>query len=417
MRLRLALLAALVPFAAGCRTTAPARAPLASPTATAAAASPRLARVNAALDALRADVAPDRRTARFDVTASEEAGRVVLAGETDQPAARRALHERLRADGVAFEDRVRMLPDTAALGERRWGVVSVSVANLRSAPGHAAELATQALLGTPLRLLKKEGGWVLVQTPDRYLAWADEGGFVRRTEAEVRALAAAPQLVYLRASGTAYTAPDAASAPASDLVAGALVELRGEAGGYHRVGFPDGREAFVAKGEAEPYAAWLAGLRTTDETLVAAARNLMGLPYLWGGTSSKGMDCSGFTKTVYLLNGLVLPRDASQQALAGTTVDERGEWNTLRPGDLLFFGRPATDSTAERVIHVGMWVGGGEFIHASGRVRVSSMDPAAANYEPSERRRYLRTRRILGGEQGVALLREGGLYALLERPE
>ncbi|HYE58275.1 MAG TPA: C40 family peptidase, partial [Rhodothermales bacterium] len=156
---------------------------------------------------------------------------------------------------------------------------------------------------------------------------------------------------------------------------------------------------------------WLAALRTDPEALVSTAKTLLGAPYLWGGTSTKGMDCSGFTKTVYLLHGLILPRDANQQADAGEAVDDAGDFSKLQPGDLLFFGRKAQEGRAESIVHVGMWIGGGEFIHAAGRVRINSMDPGAPNYDAYERGRYIRARRYLGTPQGVALLREGGLYA------
>ena len=76
----------------------------------------------------------------------------------------------------------------------------------------------------------------------------------------------------------------------------------------------------------------------TGESIVRCALKLIGLPYLWGGTSSKGVDCSGFSKTVYYLNGLILNRDASQQALHGMHVDLSEGYGQLRPGDLLFFG-------------------------------------------------------------------------------
>ncbi len=173
---------------------------------------------------------------------------------------------------------------------------------------------------------------------------------------------------------------------------------------------PDGRTGFVLKADAAPYARWLAALRSDPASLVATARSLMGTPYLWGGTSTKGMDCSGFTKTVYLLHGLILPRDADQQAEAGVPVDAGADFANLQPGDLLFFGRKAAPGQEEDIVHVGMWIGGREFIHESGRVRISSMDPAASNYEPYEQGRYVRARRFAGTSQGVSLLREGGIY-------
>ena len=122
----------------------------------------------------------------------------------------------------------------------------------------------------------------------------------------------------------------------------------------------------------------------------------MGIPYLWGGTSVKGMDCSGFTKTVYRLNGLELSRDASQQVQQGTLIEtQQGDFSQLRPGDLLFFGQPANAGQAERVVHVGMWIGNNEFIHASGKIRVSSFSSTAPNFDEYELKRFLRAKRMI----------------------
>jgi cell wall-associated NlpC family hydrolase len=112
------------------------------------------------------------------------------------------------------------------------------------------------------------------------------------------------------------------------------------------------------------------------------------------------MDCSGFTKMVYLMNGFIIPRDASQQINAGKIVDKNLEFKNLEKGDLIFFGRKATSEKKQRVVHVGLWLGNDkmEFIHASGNVHISSMSKSEANYDEFNKNRYLGSRRYLNTE-------------------
>ena len=346
------------------------------------------------LDELKTTYAPDKRVALFNINIEEKGDKIVLSGETNMEEAKNQLLNRFEETGKDLEDQVRLLP-AEDLGEKHYAIVNNSVANLRSQGKHSAELATQATLGMPLKVLKKQGDFYLVQTPDKYIAWVDHGGIFRVTESEWKAAEAAPKVIYMPPFGFAYKTANAQSEPVADLVSGNMLQLQGESGDFYKVNFPDGRQAFVKKEDGQIYAKWLEALNPSSESLVSVSRQLIGLPYLWGGTSAKGVDCSGFTKTIYLLNGMILPRDASQQVHAGELVDEEKDWDKLKAGDLLFFGRPATTESRERVVHVGMWIGNGEFIHASGRVRISSMFPGSPNYDKYNLNRYLRTKRIL----------------------
>ena len=107
----------------------------------------------------------------------------------------------------------------------------------------------------------------------------------------------------------------------------------------------------------------------------------MGIPYMWGGMSAKAIDCSGFVKMVMFLNGIILPRDASQMAYVGETVDISNGFDNLKPGDLLFFGRKATEKQKERVIHVAIYIGNKKFIHSQGYVHISSFNPDDKDFD------------------------------------
>ena len=366
--------------------------------------------VDQVVQAVKDQHAPDKRVALFDIKAKAQDTTIVLTGETDQPRAKQALLQQLTTENITYVDSIRTLPDPS-LGADTLGVVTLSVANIRSQPKHSGELATQATMGTPLRLLKKVGDWHLVQTPDKYISWM-QGSFVPMDTTTYAAWQAADKLIFTTPYGFAYQ-DEAFDAPVSDLVMGNVMALKGENRVAYWVQFPDGREGYVQTDEAMPYREWVAQTEATEESLVSTAMQLTGVPYLWGGTSAKGVDCSGYTKTIYFMNGHVLPRDASQQVHAGELVDEARDFDQLQPGDLLFFGRAATDSTGERVTHVGMWIGNDEFIHAPGleaHVRVSSVDPESENYDEPNLNRYLRSKRMINSRNEVVALREAKLF-------
>lgn len=343
--------------------------------------------------AIKTKFAPDKRVALFDVSALQQKGDIILKGESNLPDALYALKGKLATLNVRVIDSVQLLPSEALDGKTQ-AVINISVANLRSNPKHSAELATQGTLGTPVKVLKEAGGWYYIQTPDKYLSWVDDGGITLMEPQRFEDWKTGDKIIYTKTYGHAYV-DSGENEVVSDLVAGNVLEFVKLEANHFVVAYPDGRIAMVRFDEAESYSGWIQKMDPTPENLVATSKTLTGVPYLWGGTSTKGMDCSGFTKTVYFLNGMVIPRDASQQVHTGRQIDENRNFDHLKKGDLLFFGRKATDSTKEKVVHVGMWIGNDEFIHASNMVRVSSVDPNALNFDEYNLNRYLRTKRIL----------------------
>ncbi len=343
---------------------------------------------------VKTNFAPDKRVALFAVTATDDKGTYVLRGESNLPEAVDHLKEDLKNKNINFIDSIKMLP-SSKLNGKIHGLITISVANLRSNPKHSAELGTQATLGTPVNVLKQDGEWYLIQTPDKYLSWVDHGGITLLTTDEFTSWKKASKIVYTAITGSSYTVSDKSSQIVSDLVAGDILELIADENDFYKVRYPDHRIAYVNKSEASIYSNWLQQINPSEKNLVTTSKKLMGLPYLWGGTSPKGVDCSGFTKTIYFLNGLVIPRDASQQVHIGKLIDDAKDFSKLEPGDLLFFGTPATALKKERVVHVGMWIGNNEFIHSSGQVRISSVDKNAPNFDTDNLNRYLRTKRLI----------------------
>ena len=129
--------------------------------------------------------------------------------------------------------------------------------------------------------------------------------------------------------------------------------------------------------------------------IIRTARTMIGIPYLWAGTSSKGVDCSGFVRTILFMHDIIIPRDASQQAYVGEHIDIASDFSNLQPGDLIFFGRKATAERKEWVVHVGMYIGGKRFIHSQGDVHISSFDPLDELFDEYNLGRLLFATRVL----------------------
>lgn len=352
--------------------------------------------VKSSIDEVKQNHAPDSRVAVFQIDMNGSSP-VILTGETNLPEAKAELLSSLAKQQVKVEDQIVLLPDQS-VGDEKYALINVSVANLRSKPRHSAELVTQALLGTPVNVLKIENSWCLVQTPDLYIAWTNEESLVRMNDQELRDWKSKPKIIYTDTYGFSY-GKEGKGGRISDLVAGNVFNLIKENNTNWHVQYPDGRQALIIRSSAAKYASWREQINPSDSSLIRASRRLMGVPYLWGGTSTKGLDCSGFTKTVYFLHGYIIPRDASQQVHEGKLVDTERDFSKLEVGDLLFFGKKNEDNS-EKVVHVGLWIGNNQFIHAATDVHISSMDSTASNFDDYNYSRYLRSKRILGhGEE------------------
>jgi len=327
--------------------------------------------LNAEFQLIQKQLVPDKRVAILNVLLKDTLKRpITVKGETNLPEGKKQVAQLLAAKGIQFVDSIRVFPEVS-LGDKVWGLVTLSVVNMRFEPREAAEMATQVLMGMPVKILEVKNGWYRIQSPDQYIGWAEDAGIALKTEAEMKEWKQSKRFVFNQTVGYALSAPKKNASHVSDLVLDNLFESISETKGFLQVRFPDGRTAFVRKTDCLSFQEWTD--RPIDvQSVLSVAKQLNGIPYLWGGTSCKATDCSGLTKTSYYSQGIILARDASQQVRYGQHPDFT-DFRNLMPGDLLFFG-------SKRVTHVALYMGNGLYIHSSGFVHVNSLDPADQLY-------------------------------------
>ena len=313
-------------------------------------------------------------------------------------------------------------------------VVEFSANMMRENPDYAAELGDQALMGTVVEVLGKEGYWVKVKTPEPYTAWVTDMGLVPMTDKEIKDYLEAPKYICTVPYSHVYEEPSLKSGIVSELLMGDIVRImyktithtHGRYKGYEEgravltrkfvgVVLPSGKTGYVPAGDVDVFYRWAKERKAASKDprsfardIEATTRQFLGVPYLWGGTSIKNVDCSGLTRSVFFSNGVLLPRNASQQGRIGADVrlfNASGEvdWSALEPGDLVFWGREATEEAPAKATHVGIYIGGGRFIHSSQVVRISSLDRRDTDFYD---RKPLLARRIIGhiDEEGSGIV-------------
>lgn len=360
---------------------------------------------------VKSQFVPDRRVDIFDTEIKNTKDGLIIKGETNIPAAKELLLQKIAEINPDFIDSIQILP-AADLGGETYGVVRLSVCNIRSKPKHSAELATQSTLGSSLRIYKKEGDWYYVQTPDDYLGWLDKDGFTLMDKTAYDAWMQEEKVIVTTDIAKAKAAADLESETVSDLLPGNILAKKGIEGDFEKVAFPDGREAFIPRRFRADLNAWLENTKPDTTRIFQTAKRMMGSPYLWGGTSSKGMDCSGYTKQIFYENGILLPRDASQQVRVGEEIKTDTTLVNLLAGDLLFFGRKATAEKKERIWHVAVYLGDGKIIHSAGNVKIQSLKRGDEDFAEDRLETFVRAKRILGseGKNDVKWLKETNFY-------
>ena len=286
---------------------------------------------------------------------------------------------------------------TAFGQQKRWAVVDLSSIYMRIAPDYESALETQELMGTVVEIIAEKGYWREIISPQPYQAWCTEKGIVEMSEQEIEAYKAAPKCIFTELYGHVYESPSDKAATICDLVGGDIMRIAGQAGNDGKKGrglkgkwtqimLPSGKTGWVRSSQVKLHEGFFSIAKgegnsesisgSLMESIIADAFKLKGVPYLWGGMTPKGVDCSGLVRWSFIMNGVLLPRNASQMVHCGDEVS----LDSLQRGDLVFFGTPATSEKPRRVTHVGIYIGNGCIIHSSHMVRVNSLNPSEPDY-------------------------------------
>ena len=341
---------------------------------------------------IKSKFAPDSRQAIWTVKAIDAPNVVILKGNTSEHKAHKAFITELNKYKIAYKDSITVYPND------KWGIVRISVAHLRGKASHSGEIVSQAIMGTPLRLLEKVGDWWRVQSPDGYIAYMIGNSMVIKSDDEMGNWRSSKRLVVTSFDQIkTFDNTDNRSNKniVTDLVNGCIVEGQIDSlSSVVKIILPDGRNAWSDASNFMPIEEW----STQDfnpEKIIELGYSMMGVPYLWGGMSTKSLDCSGFARVCYFANGYILMRDASQQALTGMYIDAKN-WMSCKTGDLLFFGNAKT----RKVTHVAIYENDGWYLHSSGRVKRNSVDPQSEGYLTTP---FLHAVRIVGfeGTEGI----------------
>ena len=267
----------------------------------------------------------------------------------------------------------------------QWALPHISVAHVRVEPRHGAEMSTQVLMGMPLKMIgDADGEWREVEMPDGYrgyviansLTYFDEEA-IGKWRVEPRLFVASFEEVKVL-SDTVAIADVVSDAVAGDIMAGCWSR------GWCRVTIPDGRRGWIKSEFVKPLESVF--VEDAAAEVIRMSKHHVGTPYLWGGLSSKGMDCSGLVKMAFYNTGRILLRDASQQAKTGSPVLP----DDYRQGDLVFFG-----NASGRINHVGIYDSDGYFVESSGRVKRTAL---------VDKPGYICARRIIGNEGSYGIV-------------
>lgn len=266
-------------------------------------------------------------------------------------------------------------------------VIAFPVTDIQRDPTQDSERVTQALYGEPVAILEQQGNWLKVKLPhqENYEGWVNYFALQ-----PAKKLQSATAYIIKVPNTSVYSQPQANAETIVELSLGAVVpSSETQSGEFTQITLMNGSQGYVKSSHLSTYESRNPS-EVSSDSILATAKQLVGQPYLWGGMTTPGVDCSGFVHTVFKVHGVQLHRDADLQYYQdGISVAQ----SELQPGDLVFF-----ETYKSGPSHLGIYIGDRRFIHASSKgVGYDSLD---SDYYGS---RFLGAKRILGHSQQSSL--------------
>ena len=230
-----------------------------------------------------------------------------------------------------------------------YWVTSVAVAPMHIQPDFSSEMVSQSLLWEEIKFIQKKDNWNLIRSMDGYEAWMHSSHILKTNIYRDK------QLMIFDRYMPIYTKKNTLNSVKSVLSFGTKVPILDEYEDCFRIIFPDEKKAFMMKNTYNKLG--------NGKNIISLSKLLLGVPYLWGGGSSFGYDCSGFVQSVLKSLNISIARDSSCQKKDGRLFEVKD----VRPGDLIFFYE------AEKINHVGFVIDENRIIHCSGEVKIESL--------------------------------------------
>lgn len=343
-----------------------------------------LARVRRAAREVRAELVPDPRVDVFEIRTRPAEATVAVHGVTTVAAAVESFRSRLEQLGVDAEVRIDLLPDPS-LRPATDALIKAPVAPVYTRPTMNSTQVSQYVLGARVTLLSARGLFYRVRGEDAHLGWIHRGYMVIGEPDWALSWERGEPGEPVVSTGAEVQDKDGHTI--ARLPWGARV-IR-QAGG--RILLPDGRTGLLGAGEVVAADRLWDRFPARGESVVRTARRWVGAPYLWGGVTPHGVDCSGLVQSVHWIHGVALPRDSDMQARVGAEVEPGPGFQRLRAGDLAFFAEKG------RVNHVAISRGGPGIVHASASNGVVDLNDLCGDLDTERwlRRTFVGARRML----------------------